>query len=152
MSGEESTHRISLVDNSRHPQSETNMSANEEKENVQPDSGQETGTQKKGGTFTPDVCEDTYEDDADGGAQAPGSQSQKRWETTLEGRSKTPFHLLGSTLARASRRLHNQLVASLIPQSAASCAWAKDLEISLVSALVTKEVAQPNNKRRNMRI
>merc|ERR1711939_507063 len=121
MSGEESTHRISLVDNSRHPQSETNMSANEEKENVQPDSGQETGT-------------------------------QKRWETTLEGRSKTPFHLLGSTLARASRRLHNQLVASLIPQSAASCAWAKDLEISLVSALVTKEVAQPNNKRRNMRI
>merc|ERR1712000_565987 len=37
MSGEESTHRISLVDNSRHPQSETNMSANEEKENVQPD-------------------------------------------------------------------------------------------------------------------
>merc|ERR1712169_32687 len=51
MSGEESTHRISLVDNSRHPQSETNMSANEEKENVQPDSGQETGTQKKGGSW-----------------------------------------------------------------------------------------------------
>merc|ERR1712000_674006 len=49
--GEESTHRISLVDNSRHPQSETNMSANEEKENVQPDSGQETGTQKKGGSW-----------------------------------------------------------------------------------------------------
>merc|ERR1712000_685980 len=129
--GEESTHRISLVDNSRHPQSETNMSANEEKENVQPDSGQETGTQKKGGSWI---------------------SKPEEWETTLEGRSKTPLHLLGSTLARASRRLHNQLVASLIPQSAASCAWAKDLEISLVSALVTKEVAQPNNKRRNMRI
>merc|ERR1712230_315369 len=49
---EESTHRISLVDNSHRPQSVTNMSANnEEKENVRPDSGEDTGNQKQGGSW-----------------------------------------------------------------------------------------------------
>merc|ERR1711939_529873 len=129
--GEESTHRISLVDNSRHPQSETNMSANEEKENVQPDSGQETGTQKKGGSWI---------------------SKPEEMGNNIGGKIEDTLSPVGKYAGKGFEKAAQPIGGVVDPTVGGIMRMGKGFGDALVSALVTKEVAQPNNKRRNMRI